>query len=219
VTPEHPTQEQSAPSNKQCAEPWAAKFLKWLGHNRRVIGAFVGLALLTGGIEWGMGRSLLGPDKRFGLWEGSIWSSECSQRLIDPYSLSHIAHGIVFYAALWIFARKLPISARFLIAAAFEAGWEIFENSPLIIQRYREVTMALGYEGDSVLNSVSDLLMMSLGFLLAFAVRPRITVITLVAMELGCALWVRDNLTLNVIMLVRPVAAIKAWQMDGRPPP
>ena len=218
MTPDTP-QEPSPSSNEQCAEPWTSKVLKWLRHNRLVIGAFVGLALLTGGIEWGMGRSLLGPDGKFGLWEGSIWSSECSQRLVDPYSLSHIAHGMLFYAALWLFARKLPLSVRFLIAVALEAGWEILENSPLIINRYREVTMALGYEGDSVLNSVSDLLMMSLGFLLAFAVRPRITVITLVAMELGCALWVRDNLTLNVIMLIRPVAAIKAWQMRGQPPP
>jgi hypothetical protein len=174
---------------------------------------------LTGAIELGMGRSLLGPDGKFGLWESNIWSSECSQRLADPYSFSHLAHGMLFYGALWLVARKLPVRHRFLIAAALEAGWELLENSPIIINRYRQTTIALGYDGDSVLNSLSDLLMMSIGFLLAFRLRPWVTVTVLVAMEVGCALWVRDNLTLNIIMLLYPVQAIKAWQMSGQPVP
>ena len=125
---------------------------------------------------------------------------------------------MVFYGGLWLVARRLPIRRRFLIAALLEAGWEVLENSPLIIERYRQVTIALGYNGDSVLNSLSDLVMMALGFLLAFRFRPWITVAGLAAMEFGCALWIRDNLTLNIIMLVHPVEAIKAWQMAGRPP-
>ncbi len=180
--------------------------------------AFVAVIVLTGGIELGMGRSLLGPDGKFGWWEGNIWSNECSQRFVDPYSISHMAHGMVFYGALWLVARRLPIRRRFLVATLVEAGWEILENSPLIIERYRQVTIALGYDGDSVLNSLSDVVMMSLGFLLASRCRPWITVAGLAAMELACGLWIRDNLTLNVIMLVHPVEAIKAWQMAGRPP-
>jgi hypothetical protein len=182
-----------------------------------VVLALVAL-LVTAVLELALGRSLFGPDGRLGLWESSIWSSECSQRLMDPYSFSHIAHGMIFYGALWLVARKAPLSSRFLIAVVLEAGWELLENSPLIIDRYREVTIALGYEGDSVVNSVSDVVMMALGFLIAYRFRPWMTILTLVAMEVGCAVWIRDNLTLNIIMLVHPVEAIKAWQVAGQPP-
>ena len=178
------------------------------------------MLVLTGGIEFWMGRSPLGPDGRFGLWDGDIWSSECSQRLADPYSFSHIAHGILFFGLLWVVARKMPVRYRFLVAVLFEAGWELLENSPL--DRLRPLpgrsTIALGYVGDSIMNSLSDIGMMSLGFLFASRARPWVSVAAVVAMEVGCALWVRDNLTLNIIMLVHPVEAIKAWQMAGQPP-
>jgi Protein of unknown function (DUF2585) len=181
------------------------------------IGAFFSVLVLTGGIELLMGRSPLGPDGRFGLWEGSIWSSECSQRLVDPYSVSHIAHGILFFGLLWLVARQAPARYRFLAAVLCEAGWELLENSPLIINRYREATIALGYVGDSVMNSLSDIAMMSLGFLFASRVRPWVSMAAVVTMEVGCALWVRDNLTLNIIMLLHPVEAIKSWQAAGQP--
>jgi hypothetical protein len=182
------------------------------------MGAFLAGIVLTGGIELWMGRSPLGPDGRFGLWEGNIWSSECSQRLADPYSFSHIAHGILFFGLLWLAARRIPVHYRFLSALLVEAGWELLENSPLIINRYREATIALGYVGDSVMNSLSDIGMMSLGFLFASRVRPWVSVVAVITMEVGCALWVRDNLTLNIIMLLHPVEAIKAWQTVGQPP-
>jgi len=124
---------------------------------------------------------------------------------------------MLFYAALWLVAPKLPVRQRLLIALAVEAGWEILENSPLIINRYREATISLGYVGDSVLNSLSDVLMMTLGFLFAFRARPWVTVTAVIVMEAGCALWIRDNLTLNIIMLIHPVDAIKHWQMAGAP--
>ena len=183
---------------------------------RWIIGIFIAVLVLTAGIELWMGRSPLGPDGKFGLWEGDIWSSENSQRFADPYSFSHLVHGMLFYGFLWLVARKLPVRYRLLIALAVEAGWELLENSPLIINRYREATIALGYTGDSVLNSLSDILMMTLGFLFAFRMRPRVTVAVIIAMELGCVLWVRDNLTLNIIMLVHPMEAIKTWQMGGQ---
>jgi hypothetical protein len=182
------------------------------------IGAFLSVFVLTGCIEFWMGRSPLGPDGRFGLWEGNIWSSECSQRLADPYSFSHLAHGILFFGLLWLVARKIPARYRFLVAVLIEAGWELLENSPLIINRYREATIALGYVGDSIMNSLSDIGMMSLGFLFASRARPWVSVAAVIAMEVGCALWVRDNLTLNIIMLVHPMEAIKAWQLAGQPP-
>ena len=186
----------------------------WERH-KWIIGAFIAVFVLTAGVELWMGRSLLGPDGKFGFWEGNIWSSENSQRFADPYSFSHIVHGILFYAALWLVARKLPVRHRLLIALTLEAGWEMLENSPLIINRYREATISLGYVGDSVLNSMSDILMMTIGFLFAARVPARVSVAAVVVMEIGCALWVRDNLTLNIIMLVHPFDAIKTLA-DGR---
>lgn len=122
---------------------------------------------------------------------------------------------MLFYGLLWLVARRLPVRYRLFIALLLEAGWELLENSPLIIDRYREATIALGYIGDSVLNSVCDVGMMALGFLVARLARVGIVVVLIVGMELGCLWWVRDNLTLNVIMLVHPVESIKAWQSEG----
>ncbi|HSY17720.1 MAG TPA: DUF2585 family protein [Candidatus Acidoferrales bacterium] len=184
-----------------------------------VILIFIGALGLMAGIELSMGRLFFGPDGRFGFWETSIWSSENSQRLADPYSFSHIVHGIAFYGLLWLVARKLPVEKRLLIALSVEVGWELLENSPIIINRYREATVALGYTGDSVMNSMSDVLMMTLGFLFARWAKPVISLVAVAMMEIGCALWVRDNLTLNIIMLIHPVDAIKHWQLAGQPHP
>jgi hypothetical protein len=191
--------------------------LRFLERHKWIIGAFIAVLVLTAGVELWMGRSPLGPDGKFGWWDGNIWSSENSQRLADPYSFSHIVHGILFYAVLWLIARKLPVRHRLLIALALEAGWEMLENSPFIINRYREATISLGYVGDSVLNSLSDILMMAIGFAFASRMPARASVAAVILMEIGCALWVRDNLALNIIMLIHPVDAIKHWQMAGAP--
>lgn len=185
--------------------------------NRSIAAIFIAVLALTASVELWMGRSLLGPDGRFGLWEGNIWSGENSQRVADPYSLSHIVHGISFYAALWLVACKLPVRVRLLAALLLEAGWEILENSPFIIHRYREATIALGYAGDSVVNSLSDILMMTLGFLFAARAPAKISAAAVVLIETSCAFWIRDNLTLNIIMLIHPVETIKHWQMAGAP--
>ena len=185
----------------------------------RLILIFLAVLALQAGVELAMGRQCFGPDGRFGFWETSIWSSENSQRVADPYSFSHILHGISFYALLWLVARKLTVEKRLLIALALEVSWELLENSPVIINRYREATVALGYCGDSVLNSVCDALMMTAGFIFASKVKPLVSLAAVAVMEIGCALWVRDNLTLNIIMLVYPVDAIKHWQMAGQPTP
>jgi hypothetical protein len=175
------------------------------------------VAVLTAVVELLMGRTFLGPDGRFGLWEGDIRSAANSQRFADPYSFTHVGHGLVFYFLLWAAARRLAPSRRLLVAVVIEAAWEILENSPIIVERYREATIAQGYAGDSVLNSLSDLLMMSLGFLLAWRLRPWQGAALLLAMELVLLVWVRDNLTLNVLMLLHPFDSIKAWQMSGAP--
>ena len=166
-------------------------------------------------IEAHSGRSLLGPDGKFGWWDNNVWSSENSQRVADAYSFSHIIHGMLFYAFLWLVARRLPLKYRFLAALIIEAGWELLENSPLIINRYREATIALGYVGDSVLNSVCDVGMMALGFLIARFSKVWVCISLIIIFELGCLWWVRDNLTLNVLMLVHPVQSVKEWQSQG----
>ncbi len=180
--------------------------------------AVIAALALTAAIESGMGRSFLGPDGRFAWWDGDIWGRENSQRTTDAYSLTHVVRGILFFALLRLAARDLPVRRRFVLALLLESGWEILENSPLIINRYREATIALGYAGDSVLNSCSDIVMMSLGFLFAHRMRVRASVAAVVAMEIFCLLWVRDNLTLNIVMLIHPVDAIRAWQSAGQPP-
>jgi uncharacterized protein DUF2585 len=177
------------------------------------------IAVTTAAIELWMGRLPFGPDGRFGWWEGNIWSSEQSQRFADPYVFSHLTHGFLFYWFLWLVVRRVPTSSRLVGAVLLEAAWEILENSPLIIDRYRAVTISLGYVGDSVLNSMSDLLMAGLGFLLASRLPVRVSIAVVLAMEIGTALWVRDNLTLNIIMLTWPIDAIRAWQSAGQPLP
>ncbi len=183
--------------------------------HRGIIVASIAVLGLTAAIEIGLGRSLLGPDGRFGWWDGDIWSSENSQRVADAYSFSHVIHGILFFALLRLAARGVPVRRRFVLALLLEAGWEILENSPVVINRYREATIALGYVGDSVLNSCSDVVMMALGFLFACRMRVWASVAVVVFLEVFCLLWVRDNLTLNIIMLLHPIGAIKAWQAAG----
>jgi hypothetical protein len=135
-----------------------------------------------------------------------------SQMLADWYSPSHIVHGLLFYAILWLFARRVPVERRFLFALLVECAWEIVENTPMVIDRYRTATAALGYTGDSVLNSASDIAMMALGFLAARKLPLWASVALLLALELIPLLVIRDNLALNIWMLVAPNDAIRAWQ-------
>jgi hypothetical protein len=182
---------------------------------RWMLAAFVAALSITAGVELWMGRLPFGPDGRFGWWESNIWSTGQSQRFADPYSFSHICHGLLFYLLLWLVARRAPVRVRLLAAVALEAAWEVLENSPLIINRYRAVTISLGYVGDSVVNSLSDILMMALGFVLASRLRVWMSVALLLSCELGMLVLARDNLTLNIIMLVHPIDAIRTWQMRG----
>jgi hypothetical protein len=146
------------------------------------------------------------------LWEPSASSARTSQMLSDWYSPSHIVHGLLFYWLLWVFFRRWPVQRRFLAAVAIETAWEVIENTPMVIDRYREATIALGYNGDSVINSVSDIAMMALGFLVARRLPVWVSVALAITLELAALIVIRDNLTLNIIMLVAPNDAIRAWQ-------
>ena len=158
-----------------------------------------------------MGRNPICTCGVVDLWVGSRDSPRTSQMLADWYSLSHIVHGLLFYAALWLVARRLDVGWRFLIALFVEASWEVIENTPMVIDRYR-ATAALGYTGDSVVNSLSDILMMALGFLLARKIPLWAAIALLITLEVVPLFVIRDNLTLNIIALIAPNHAIQAWQ-------
>jgi hypothetical protein len=149
------------------------------------------------------------------LWVGGRDSPKTSQMVADWYSFSHLVHGLIFYAALWLVARRWPVEWRFLGALLIEAAWELVENTPFIIDRYRTATAALGYSGDSVLNSVSDIVMMGIGFLAARKLPVWASVALLIVLELVPLYVIRDNLTLNVWMLLWPDKAVAAWQSAG----
>jgi hypothetical protein len=146
------------------------------------------------------------------LWHGVVLSPENSQHLTDWYTFSHIIHGFGFYLLLWLAAPRTPIGLRLVLAVVIEAGWEILENSPIIIDRYRQQALAQGYVGDSVINSVCDTLAMVFGFWLARILPVRLVIALTVAMELFVGIMIRDNLTLNIIQLIHPSAAISRWQ-------
>ena len=146
------------------------------------------------------------------VWVGDIWSSELSQQLFDWYTPSHIVHGILFYGLLRLVLPRAPVLVRLAIAVGIEVSWEIAENSPWVIEAYRKQALAAGYTGDSIVNSMSDIAMMSLGFLLARRLPLWASIAIAIVLELAALAVIRDNLTLNVLMLLAPNDAIRAWQ-------
>ncbi len=177
------------------------------------------LLVATALILLNMGRVGMCKCGTIKLWHGVVQSSENSQHISDWYTLSHIVHGFLFYFAAWMIARlfklHVPFFLALLAAVAVEATWEIFENTDFIINRYREATISLDYFGDSVINSISDILAMIIGFMIARAIPVAASLVTVLVLE-GFALWmIRDNLLLNIIMLVHPLDVIKTWQNGG----
>jgi hypothetical protein len=174
----------------------------------------IAVMAFTAMVELWMGRLPFCKCGTIRLWAGEIWSNENSQQFADPYSFTHILHGIILYALVWTVAgTRLPVRTRLVVAVMLEAGWEMLENSSFIIERYRATTVSLGYYGDSVFNSMGDICFMMTGFALAYKLPVRVTVIGAVLVDLVLLLWIRDSLALNIIMLIHPIAAIKAWQM------
>jgi Protein of unknown function (DUF2585) len=159
-----------------------------------------------------MGRPPICTCGEVKLWVGTVQGPDNSQHLADWYTPSHIIHGFLFYALGWLFLRRNPPGDRLLAAVLIEAAWEILENSQYIIDRYREATMALGYNGDSVLNSLADVGWMAVGFALARRLPVWATVAVALGFELLTLLVIRDNLALNVLMLVAPLDSVRAWQ-------
>ena len=173
------------------------------------------LVALVAIVELSWGRQVICKCGYVKLWHCETVSSENSQHISDWYTPSHILHGILFFGAMWLMARRLSFGWRLAIATLVEAAWEIVENSDFIIERYRAVTISLDYFGDSVLNSVCDILAMVLGFALARVIPVWASVAVIIGFE-ALTIWlIRDGLALNILMLVYPLDAVRTWQAGG----
>jgi len=177
---------------------------------RRAALAAILIFAATAAIMLAMGRPPICTCGGIALW-GAVGPTQ-SQMLLDWYSFSHVVHGLLFYAGLWLIARRWPVERRLLAALAIECLWEIVENTPMVIDRYRTATAALGYMGDAAINSLSDIAMMALGFLAARKLPVWASIGLLLLLELVPLLVIRDNLTLNVWMLLAPNPSVLAWQ-------
>jgi Protein of unknown function (DUF2585) len=189
--------------------------------NRRALIATLLLTAYAAFILFAMQRPPICACGTVKLWHGVVQSSENSQHLADWYTFSHIIHGLIFYGAAHLLWRKwrlfdgAPTRWALPIAVILEASWEILENSPMIIDRYRAVTVSFGYTGDSIVNSMADIGWMVLGFWIAAKLPWKASLALAIAFELMTLALIRDNLTLNVLMLVHPVDAVRDWQAAG----
>jgi hypothetical protein len=180
------------------------------------IAAAVVITAIAAGILLWMGRVPFCSCGTIKLWHSGSNDAETSQHLTDWYTYSHVLHGVIFYWVLWaVFRGRLSVAARLVIAMLLEAGWEIFENTAFVIERYRTQTISRTYTGDSVINSVGDMLAALIGFLIAARLPAWLTVALLIATEITMLVLLRDNLILNIIMLVYPLDAIRQWQAGG----
>ncbi|EAB6718202.1 DUF2585 domain-containing protein [Escherichia coli] len=174
----------------------------------------LGLVALQALILRFMGRIWICKCGYVEFWHGAVDSGN-SQHIADWYTFSHIIHGFLFYGLTWLIMRRASFWSKLSVSIIIEAAWEILENSPIIINRYREATISLDYFGDSIINSVSDTVFMIIGFVLAARLPVWVTVALAIIFEIMCAYIIRDNLTLNVLMLVYPLDGVKAWQAGG----
>ena len=179
------------------------------------LGLTLVLLLVMSGVLSSMGRVLWCACGTYWPWSSDIWSTHNSQHVLDPYTFSHILHGVLFYGLFRLILGEGRIAARWLGALTLEISWEVLENSSFIINKYRESTISLDYFGDSVINSVADVVSCMAGYGIAAVVPAAVSVLGFVTTELLLAWFIRDNLILNIIMLVYPLDAIKQWQLGG----
>ncbi len=173
------------------------------------------IVLLAGIALYALGRVPWCACNAIKLWHGDPQSSETSQHIFDPYSFTHILHGLGYYLLLWFFWRGIPLGHRFLIALGIESSWEVLENTRFIIDRYRTATLSLNYVGDSIINSFGDIIASSVGFYVASRYPAWVSVLVVIVIELALLILIRDNLFLNILLLIHPIPGIVAWQMGG----
>lgn len=173
--------------------------------------ALVSLAMI--GLLRAEGRMILCACGHFAVWVSDWCSSNTSQQLFDPYSFTHVLHGFLFFWLLALLFKRMPRAWQFLLALLLESAWEIFENTSFVINKYRTETAALGYQGDTIVNSLGDLACALIGFVIARQLGVRRSLIVFVVIEAILIFWIHDSLLLQILMLIRPVEAIKLWQM------
>ena len=176
----------------------------------------LGILAITAGLLYWAGRSLICPCGTVKLFDFFPNPAEDSQHIFDWYTFSHILHGLIFYFLIWLVGRgRVPFTVGILIALVLESGWELFENSQYIINRYQSQSISEHYNGDSVINAIGDILTMAAGFFLASLLPVLASVAVLIGIEVWMAWMIRDNLTLNIISLTHPIQSITQWQ-EGR---
>jgi hypothetical protein len=183
----------------------------WVG------GAIGFIFILVALAEFSMGRLFICKCNEIVAWYPYTNGSGNSQHLADWYSVTHVFHGFLFYILLWVVARKLPARTRLILAVVLEGIWEVFENTSFTIERYRAATIALDYYGDSIVNSLSDIVFMIMGFVLAWRLPAKLSLVLVLVIELGLGILVHDNLTLNIVMLPFPIESVKEWQASPTP--
>ncbi|GEM_PF-121919 len=191
------------------------KMIFWitkLPENRKTALTVASIILLAAGILLLMGRTPFGPTGQFGFWSGNVQSQSNSQHLFDAYSLTHISHGLLFYLLLWWLFPQMSFSRRLILAVGLESAWEILENTDFVINRYRETTISLNYYGDSVVNTVGDILAAIGGFFIAGKISWKWSLAVFLILEILLAVLIRDNLILNIITLLFPLPAVLNWQ-------
>ncbi len=179
---------------------------------RWVVAIVLGLLLVHGAVLFLMGQPLLYEGGYIKLWHGVVLSDGNSQHLTDWYTFSHVIHGVLFYAILALLFPRLPVVVRLFLAIGIEMGWELFENTDFIINRYREQALAQGYVGDSIVNSVGDIIAVIVGFVFTWKCPAWTSVALVIALEMVALYFIRDSLTLNIIQLVHPIDLIGEWQ-------
>lgn len=198
-----------APTGPGSRSPLRAAWPPWS------IAAGVGLTAVAAVVLHLMGRRLWCACGSPVPWSWNIWSQHNSQHLIDPYTVTHVLHGALYYALLWLVCGARSPSLRALVALSAEVAWEIAENTDAVIRAYRDSTMALNYQGDTILNSLGDILGFVAGYIAAMSLPVWVSAAGFVVAEAALLVAIRDSLLLNVLMLVHPIAAIKAWQLGG----
>lgn len=163
------------------------------------------------------GRMFICTCGQFAVWTSDTCSSNTSQQLLDPYSFTHVLHGFLFFWLIALLFRRMNSSWQICLALLLEGAWEVFENTRFVIDKYRTETAALGYTGDTIVNSLGDLMCALVGFTIARQLGLRRSLIVFVVVEVVLLVWIRDSLLLQILMLVRPVEAIKLWQMCVQP--
>lgn len=189
--------------------------LEELKQNRLAAASIAMLFLVAAVALWTQGRVWWCQAGDIMPWSWDIWTTHNSQHVIDPYAFTHVLHGVLEFWLIGLVFRRMPLAWRLALAVAIEGTWEVAENSAFIIERYRTVTLSLDYFGDSIINSLADMVCCASGFAIAYKLRFWKSLALFLATEAILIAWIRDSLVINIIMLIYPIEALKVWQMTG----